>query len=116
MMSKHLRVALALGAVLLAAGILEARTRKGDKFFKDAQAAENKKDWDTAVDLYQQAADEDPKDSGYLIAMRRARFQGAQVHVGRGQKARAEGNVAGAMAEFQKAVVMDPSSGIALQE
>ena len=83
---------------------------------REGKAAELKGDWDTAVDLYTQAADEDPQDVSYLIAMRRARFEAGQKHVNAGQQLRRDGKVADAMQEFQKAIVIDPSSAIALQE
>jgi general secretion pathway protein D len=116
MICKNLRVIAAICLVLMAGVLLDAATRKGDKFFKQAKTAEIKKDWDLAVDLYKQAADEDPRDSGYLIGLQRARFQSSAMHVDRGQKIRADGNLAEAIGEFQKAVVADPSSAIALQE
>jgi general secretion pathway protein D len=84
--------------------------------FKQAQAAEVRKDWDVALQLYKQAVDEDPRDSGYLIGMQRSRFQASSMHVDRGQKSRADGKLEEAIAEFQKAIVADPSSAIALQE
>ena len=94
----------------------EAGTRKGDRFLKQAQAAEIKKDWDLALQLYMQAVDEDPRDTGYLIGLQRVRFQTASVHVERGQKSRADGKLEEAIGEFQKAIIADPSSAIALQE
>ncbi len=117
MKKQHLRVLLAVAAaVLICMTALEAKNKKGDKFFKDGQTAENKGDWDGALGLYQKAVDESPNDPQYMIAMRRARFQAGEKHVGAGQKLRGEGKVAEAQAEFQKALVADPSSGIALQE
>jgi general secretion pathway protein D len=95
---------------------LAARGKKGDKFFKDAQAAELKQDWDAAVDLYQKAFDIDPSDQSYIIGMRRARFQDGQMHVNRALKLRNDGKNAEALQELQKAIVADPSSAIALQE
>ena len=38
------------------------------------------------------------------------------MHVNAGQKLRADGKLEEAMAEFQKALIADPSSAIALQE
>jgi general secretion pathway protein D len=116
MMLKHLRVIAGVAAILAAAGLLDARTRKGDKILKQAEAAAAKQDWDHAVDLYQQAIDEDPKDSAYLIGMRKARFEAGQMHVDKARKLRSEGKVEEALAEFQKAIIIDPSSPIALQE
>ncbi|MGH9645986.1 MAG: cohesin domain-containing protein [Bryobacteraceae bacterium] len=116
MTCKHLRVIAVVCLALLAGLPGQAGTRKGDKFFRQAQAAEVKKDWDLALQLYMQAVDEDPRDSGYLIGMQRSRFQASSMHVDRGQKSRADGNIQEAIAEFQKALIADPSSAIALQE
>lgn len=109
-----LRVFAALFILLVPAA--EARTRKGDKLLKQGQQAELRKDWDAAVQFYSQAVEESPNDSGYLIAMRKARFQSGQAHVDLGQKLRSEGKLTEALAEFQKAIVIDPSSAIAIQE
>ena len=116
MMCKYLRVIAAVCLTLLAGLPGQAGTRKGDRFFKQAQAAEVKKDWDLALQFYKQAVDEDPRDSGYLIGMQRSRFQASSMHVDRGQKSRADGKLEEAIGEFQKAIMADPSSAIALQE
>src|SRR5579862_8486724 len=116
MISKHLRVIAAVCAALVGVWSLDASTRKGDKLLKQAEAAEAKKDWDQAVDLYQQAADQDPKDAAYVIGLTKARFEAGQVHVETARKLRGEGKLQEAVMEFQKAIVIDPSSAIALQE
>ncbi len=110
-------------AVLLAASLAFgpvvpalAKTKNGDKLFKQAQAAEAKGQFDLAADLYTQAVDQDPKDAGYLIGMRRARFSAGMERVDNARKLRGEGNMAEAIAEFQRAILMDPSSAIAMQE
>jgi hypothetical protein len=48
--------------------------------------------------------------------MRRARFEAGQRHVDLGQKLRLEGKLQEALQEFQKALIADPSSAIAIQE
>ena len=116
MTCKYLRVVAAVCLALLTGLPGEAGTRKGDKFLKQAQAAEVRKDWDLALQLYKQAVDEDPRDSGYLIGMQRTRFQASQMHVERGRQSRADGKIEQAIGEFQKAIVADPSSAIAMQE
>ncbi len=117
MKKQHLRVLLAVAAaIFVCLTALEAKNIKGDQFFKDGVAAENKGDWDTALSLYQKAVDEGPTDPAYMIAMRRARFQAGEKHVATGQKLRSDGKVAEALQEFQKALVADPASGIAIQE
>lgn len=93
-----------------------AKTKKGDKLLKQAQAAEAREQYDLAADLYTQAVDEDPKDAGYLIGMRRARFAAGMGHVEKAREFRTAGNMAEAIAEFQRAILLDPSSTIAMQE
>ena len=99
MMCKYLRVVAAICLALLTGLPGEAGTRKGDRFFKQAQAAEVKKDWDLALQFYMQAVDEDPRDTGYLIGLQRARFQTASIHVERGQNVRSEGKLEEAAGE-----------------
>src|SRR5262249_23103741 len=72
--------------------------------------------YDDALLLYEQALSEDPADASYQLAMRRVRFQAAQAHVDRGQKLRADGKLEEALKEFEKAYVIDPSSGVAETE
>jgi general secretion pathway protein D len=120
MMTKyHLRafMGIAIGlSVLAGAAALQGKTRKGEKLLRDGKVAEVKGDWDTALDLYEQAVDQDPQDTGYLIAMRRARFEAGQRHVNQGQKLRVQSKLQEALQEFQKALIADPSSAIAIQE
>src|ERR1043166_1973524 len=94
---------------------LDARIKRGDRLFAEGRAAEARKQYDQALDLYEQALSEDPADSGYQLATRRVRFQAGQLHVERGLKLRADGKTAEALAEFEKAYASDTSSGIAGQ-
>ncbi len=113
----HLRQILAVALVLLlAAPDLGARTRKGDRLFKEGQAQEAKKDLEKALEFYERAAAEDPEDAQYMMALRRVRFLAGQARVDQGQKLRDQGKLEEALAEFQKAFAIDPSSMIAEQE
>jgi general secretion pathway protein D len=114
----NLREMLALFGVilLLAPASLEARNRKGDKFLKQAHAAEDRKEYEKALELYEQALSQDPADPGYQLGMRRVRFQAGEVHVAAGQKLRQAGALEDALVEFQRAFSIDPASAIALQE
>ena len=66
--------------ILLVVG-LQAKNRKADKILKEGQAAEDRGDWDRALDLYERAVDLDPSDIAYLVPMRKARFEAGQAHV-----------------------------------
>ncbi len=116
MTCKHLRAIVAVSLTLLMGLPAEGRTRKGDRFLKQAQAAEVKKDWDAALEFYLQAVDEDPRDTEYLIGLQRVRFQASSQHVDRGMKIREAGKLEEAIGEFQKAIIADPSSALAVQE
>ncbi len=95
---------------------MAARTRKGDKFLAQGRAAETRKEWDKALEFDEKALSEDPSDPAYQLETRRVRFESAGYHTKRGQKIRSEGNLTDALAEFQKAYEVDPSSDIAEQE
>ncbi|MDZ4803086.1 MAG: cohesin domain-containing protein [Bryobacteraceae bacterium] len=95
---------------------LPARTRKGEKFLTQGREAEARKQWETALDLYEQAMLEDPVDSAYQAASRRVRFQAGSARINAGQKLRAEGRLEEALHEFQRAYAIDPSAMLAESE
>ena len=95
---------------------LPAKTRKGDRYLAQGRVHEEKKEWDAALESYEQALSEDPSESVYQMAAQKARFQTSQMHVGLGLKARAQGQLGDALLEFQKAFAIDPGSMVANQE
>ncbi len=97
-------------------GTAEARNRKGDKLLAEGRTAEIRKDYDTALEKYEAALSEDPGDAAYQLSLNRVRFQAAHMHISQGQKRRTEGKLAEALAEFEKAYAIDPSSSMADQE
>ncbi|HTS51275.1 MAG TPA: hypothetical protein VMH05_25180, partial [Bryobacteraceae bacterium] len=105
-------------AALLAlpAGSLEARTKKGDKLVKLARDAEAQKDYDKALDYYEQALSQDTQDPGYQLGARRMRFLAGQTHVEAGMRLRNSGQLEQALVEFQRAYSLDPGSAIAAQQ
>ncbi len=116
MKQNHLRIIVgALAVIFGVAGRLEAKS-KADKLFAQGQAAEARQDWDGALEDYLQALDFKPNDPQYTMAMRRARFQAGAMHVNRGLKLRQEGKLEDALGEFEKALIADPSSPIAVEE
>src|ERR1700724_158036 len=105
-----------LWLVLAMLAPLPAKIRKDEKLLSQGRAAEAKKQYDEALDFYEQALSDDPSEIGYQLAMRRVRFQAGQSHVERGLKLRLNGKTAEALAEFEKAYAIDPASSIAEQE
>lgn len=110
------RLLVVLAMALAMVGPLGAKTRKGDKFLKEGKAAEARQQWDEALDLYEKAAATAPSDPAYMMEVKRARFQASQQHVAAGLRLREQGQLEAAVAEYQKAILRDPGSAIALQE
>src|SRR6202044_658127 len=88
--------------LLVSTSGLQARNRKGDKLFKLGVTAEAHKEFDKALEYFQQAEKEDPKEATYELAARRARFEAATAHVDAGNKALKAEELEKALAEFQK--------------
>lgn len=107
--------ALLWAAVLLVAP-LGARTRKGDKYLKEGEKAEARKDYDAALAFYDQAVEEDSREPAYMLADQRTRSRAAEQHISQGRKLLQQQKLNEAMVQFQKALLTDPSSQIALQE
>jgi general secretion pathway protein D len=93
-----------------------ARTRKGEKLRADARTEELKGNLDHALELAEQALDQDPGDPSYKLILWRVRFEAGAMHLKNGQKLRNAGKLEEALVEFQKAYGIDPSSDIAGQE
>ncbi len=100
-------------ATLLA---LQAQAARGGKFFKEGRKAELRAEYDQALVNYEKALAEDPQNAQYLLGARRTRFLAAMQHVDRGHKLRDQGKLADALAEFERAFAIDPSSSIAESE
>ena len=95
---------------------LQARTKKGDKLLAQGKAREIRKDWDAALEFYEQAMSEDPSEASYQLATNRVRFQAAQAHIDRGLTIRSQGRLSEALIEFQRGYAINPGSAAAEQE
>ncbi len=89
---------------------------KAKTLYKKGKDAEDRQNYEQAYDYYKQAYDLKPGDLSYRSAFERLRFLAGASHVHRGQLLREAGQLDTALAEFQKAVDLDPSSAIAQQE
>jgi general secretion pathway protein D len=103
--------------LLMAAPGLPGASRKAKQLYEQGRRAEVQKDYDGALQLYEQAQVEDPGDNRYQLSVRRMRFVAAQAHVDAGRRLRDdEGLLDEALAHFQRAIEIDPSLTAASQQ
>lgn len=84
--------------------------------YKAGERALDLQDYDAAVDYYGKALAANPRNAFYRIKLNQARFEASQKHVHDGLKLREKGDLQGAISEFQRAQILDPSSSVADQE
>ncbi len=106
----------ALFLLLVAITTLPAVADKAKDLYAKGQDAEARQHYVEAFDFFKQAYDLKPKDLRYRAAFERLRFEAASSIVHGGQKLRDDGKLDEALAEFQKALAIDPSLFIAKQE
>jgi general secretion pathway protein D len=109
------RLSLVLICVLVGVA-LGGCPKNGNQNYKQGERALDLKDYDAAVDYYGKALAADPKNPFYRIKLNDARFEASQLHLHNGLKLRDKGDLQGAISEFQRAQVLDPSSSVADQE
>ena len=102
--------------LLVVLAILPAIADKAKNIYEKGQDAEARQNYELAYGFYKQAYELKPKDLRYRASFERTRFKAAASMVHRGQGLRDEGKLQDALAEFQKAVQIDPSLFIAQQE
>ncbi|HEY6508693.1 MAG TPA: tetratricopeptide repeat protein, partial [Vicinamibacterales bacterium] len=94
-------LAMVLVAVALAAGCV------GTTFGRGETAARNG-DWDSAVEYFRQAVQEDPDRAEFKIALERAMLSASQTHLDQARLAEARGNLEDALREYRRASEFDP--------
>src|SRR6202158_1555085 len=115
LMKRAIRTALICSLCLIF--ILSATAADNAKaLFAKGKNAEARQNYEQAYDFYKQAYDLKPTDLTYRAGFERLRFLAGASHVHRGQLLREAGRLDEALAEFQKAAEIDPSSPIARQE
>ncbi len=102
--------------LLVLAVTLAIAADKAKSLYNKGKDAEARQNYEQAYDYYKQAYDLKPGELTYRSAFERLRFLAGASHVHRGQLLRDAGQLDAALAEFQKAVDIDPSSAIAQQE
>jgi general secretion pathway protein D len=106
----------ALLLLLVAVVTLPAIADKAKDLYSKGEDAEARQNFEAAYGFFKQAHDLKPKDLRYRTSFERIRFEAAASIVHQGQKLRDDGKLDEAVAEFQKAVAIDPSLFIAKQE
>ncbi len=104
------------GRVLIMTAVLLAGCAKGNPQYKAGAKSESLNDYDTALENYNKALRSDPNNTEYKLRAARARFEASQWHVDQGRRLREQSNLELALAEFRKALMIDPSSAVAAQE
>lgn len=95
---------------------LPALAESPRSLFNKGKKAETKQDYMAAFEFYREAYEKKPNELAYRIAFQRTRFLASSGHVNAGQKLREQGKLVEALAEFEYAARIDPSSFIAMQE
>ncbi len=102
--------------IILVIGVFAAGCPKGKEEYSAAKKAVEVENYDEAVDYYLKANKADPHNANFKIGLNQARFMAGQQHIHQGYKLREKGDLQGAVSEFQRAIVYDPSSIVADQE
>ncbi len=111
MLAKQLRVFASCLFLIWLAGC-----SAGNVAFRDAQKAELRKDWDTALVNYEKAGRTQPENSKIIIHERLVRVQASALHLKQGERLLQEGRLDQASGAFQEAVSIDPANEAAAQE
>jgi general secretion pathway protein D len=111
MLAKQLRVFASCLVLIWLAGC-----SAGNVAFRDAQKAELRKDWDTALVDYEKAGRTQPENAKIIIHERLVRVQASALHLKQGERLLQEGRLDQASGAFQEAVSIDPANEVAVQE
>lgn len=115
-MSGNRRIVRALYAGALAAVLVGSFGCSSYRTSRSAQLAEERGDWDEAVDRYLELTERQPANVRFKNALLRARFKAAQEHFRKGQRFYEAGVLERALVEYQQAVSLDPTNQYAQVE
>jgi general secretion pathway protein D len=96
-----------LGIVIVVAAVLSAGCGASRAFGRGDSAA-RAGDWDTAVEFYRRAAQEDPDNPNYQIALERAMLNASSRHLDEARVFEARGQLEDALREYRRASELDP--------
>jgi type II secretory pathway component GspD/PulD (secretin) len=96
-------------AALVLALAVVAGCAAGQAYSRAEQAA-RAGDWDAAVQYYTEALQEDPTSPVYRIGLERARLAASRGHLDKARELEDKGDLEGAMGEYQRAAMFDPTN------
>src|SRR5438270_7605286 len=99
-----------LGLALFLLSALPLTAQSARTFYNKGRDAEARDDYEHAYEFYKQAFDKNPKELRFRASYQRLRFLAAASHIHKGQLLRESGKPQEALAEFQAAAQIDPSS------
>jgi len=85
-------------------------------YYRQGMTAEINRQYDVAVNYYEQAALQDPKEAVYRLALARAKGAATLAHIGQARTLAAQGKKNEALAEYRIALAYEPLNGTALAE
>lgn len=103
-MSRHSTLIATLALVTVVSGCATSGA------FRQGERAAGVGDWDAAVASFRTAAQEDPNNPTYKIALDRAMQNASVAHVTQARDYEAKGDLASALREYRKANEFDPSN------
>jgi len=101
-MTHILRITALLTVVALLAGCGASRS------FGRGQSAARIGDWDTAVDQYRRAVQDDPDNAAYRVALTRAMLSASVAHLEQARRFEEAGQLDDALREYRRASEFDP--------
>src|SRR5258708_25376614 len=99
--------------VCVSFGLLAAGCPKGQTDYNQGRKAETLQDYDAAFDYYLKALKPDPYNASYKIKLNQLPFEAGALRVKQGAKLRHTVDLQAAVAQFQRAQVIQPSSPVA---
>ena len=82
--------------------------------FRQGETAAHGEDWDSAVEYYRKAVQDDPRNAEYRVALHRAMINAAREHYARARALEETGALADAVREYRRAGELDPGNNDAL--
>ena len=107
-----------IGAALRAAALVSATALLAGcattAAFRDGERAAQVEDWDSAVEYYRQAVQDEPHNAEYRVALHRAMINAAREHYARAEALEETGALVEAVRAYRRAGELDPGNNDAL--